>query len=321
MVLFSLNAGLAVSLLGALSSYPSGAISAALPQGESSPFESDSANNTWYHLQSFGVNQKYHKSTPSFVSFTGNDGYLTESKSDAARFWIWGGQLGVDDKFVHLDFSNGYAVVKLDERPSEEDYGFFHGEDGWLHVQGGGISYGEGSQAVFCQSDDGSIFLQGHGKPPFACQDIGLAPRQRAGPAPRSLPPRPGKAGAQRSPSPIPTATSTVVPRSVPEWWKRQVGGGRGGGGGGRGGGGGGRGGGGGGRGGGGGGRGGGGGGRGGGGGGRGGGGFGGGGFGGGRGRPGTGVGPVQPNPSSDNDAVVVVKRSFEFDGDGEIVE
>ncbi|OAP54915.1 hypothetical protein AYL99_10615 [Fonsecaea erecta] len=309
MVCFGLDAGLMVTLLGVLSHFTVRASAAALPPDGNSALTAGDSNDTSYYLQSFVVNQKYHKTKPSFVSFTGGDGYVTESMADAAKFWIWGGQLGVGNQFVHLDFSNGYAVVQLDDRPSSGDYTFLYGQDGWLHVQGEGISYGEGSQAVFCQSEDGSLFLQGNGKPPFACQDIGLSPREQTGPAPRSVPPRQHKSGNQPQQSAIPTMTTTATPSSLPTWFAHQLqarspqrgGGGRGGGG--RGGGG------------------------------RGGGGRGGGGRGaggrGGNGRAGNGPGgptrtrPNQPNPSSDNDAPnpFLEKRSFEFDMDGDIVE
>ncbi|KIX97766.1 uncharacterized protein Z520_06544 [Fonsecaea multimorphosa CBS 102226] len=223
MVHFGLDTGLMATLLSVLSYFTMKTSAAALPTGGSSALEAGDSNNTWYHLQSFVVHEKYHKTKPSFVYFTGGDAYLTKSKTDAAKFWIWGGQLGVGNEFVHLDFSNGYAVVKLDDRPSSGNYNFLQGQDGWLHVQGQGISYGEGGQAVFCQSEDGSLFLQGNGKPPFACQDIGLSLRQRAGPAPRSLPPRQNKAGDKPQYSAIPTVTAALTPRSVPAWFAHRV--------------------------------------------------------------------------------------------------
>lgn len=179
-----------VGALSVLSYLTVGATAVAVPRDESFGLAPRGAvstpwtdwynpNVTWFNLQTFVVDQKYHRSKPSFIGFAGADAFITQNRTEASQFWTWEGQLGVGDKFVTLDFSNGYAVVQLDERPTFGPWKFLYGKDQWLHVQGSGFTYGEGSQAVFCQSDDGFVFLQGQGKPPFACRDIGFVPRQR----------------------------------------------------------------------------------------------------------------------------------------------
>jgi hypothetical protein len=174
----SLIQTLLVRLLSILSIFTLSANAAAVPVKEGSALEPRGANGPWFNLQSFAVEQKYHKTKPYFVSFAGGDASISNSSADATKFWTWKGQLGVNNKFVHLDFTNGYAVVKLEKRPSNGAWKFSHGKDQWLHIQGPGFSYGENNQAIFCQSEDGLIFLQGQKKPPFPCRDVGFSPRQ-----------------------------------------------------------------------------------------------------------------------------------------------
>ncbi len=131
-----------------------------------------------FHLEAYVTGQRYHKSKQSFITFASGDGTITPSWSNATEFWIYGNQLLVGNKFVHLDFSNGYAVFKLEKKPSKTSWKYIHGKDGWLHIQGRSFTYGDNAEAVFCLSDDGELFVQGQNKPPFTCRDIGLAPKQ-----------------------------------------------------------------------------------------------------------------------------------------------
>jgi hypothetical protein len=182
---------LMLGLLGALSFFATGVEAVAIPPndlkardflgwfgGHPHPSGPEENDKTWFNLQSFVVDQRYHTKTPNFISFAGGDASTTNNSAQAAKFWNWKGQLGVGNRFVRPDFSGGYAVLKLDKRPSFGFWNFLNGKDGWLHMQGHRFSYGQNSQAIFCQSGDGAIFLQGQNKPPFPCRDIGVAPRR-----------------------------------------------------------------------------------------------------------------------------------------------
>ncbi|EXJ82390.1 hypothetical protein A1O3_06203 [Capronia epimyces CBS 606.96] len=169
-----------------------------------------------FHLQAYVASQRYYsKSKSSFISFSqGGDGTVTQSWEDGAEFWISPDHhLKVGDKFVHLDFSSGYAVFKLESSPPAETAvpKYSHGKDGWLHIQNLDFSFGQDNQAVLCLSDDGFLFVQAQNKPPFACRDVGLAPQKTPGPKPKQPPPAHNTQPSQSQPQP----TSLV---SIPAW-------------------------------------------------------------------------------------------------------
>ncbi|RVX73033.1 hypothetical protein B0A52_02159 [Exophiala mesophila] len=71
----------------------------------------------YFHVQVYRSGRKYHSSKGSWIAFHGGDGYVVDNIQEAERFYIFAGQL-ITSKghYVHLEFSNGYAIFKWESK-------------------------------------------------------------------------------------------------------------------------------------------------------------------------------------------------------------
>lgn len=119
---------------------------------------------------------KRFESGKRYWAFSGGDAVVVENKQDAAWFHLDRGQLVTQNQYVHLEVSNGYAVLELDDVPALDGISFSKDRTTGLQVSGPGFSLGKG-QGLYCVSNDGIIFAVASKMPPFACERISLRPK------------------------------------------------------------------------------------------------------------------------------------------------
>lgn len=140
--------------------------------------------NTYSQFQIEAVRQgKRFESGKRYWAFSGGDAIVVENKQDAAWFHLDRGQLMTQSHYVHLEVSNGYAVLELDDVPAIDGISFTRDRKVGLQVSGPGFSLGKG-QGLYCVSNDGIIFAVASKMPPFPCERISLRPKgEKASPA------------------------------------------------------------------------------------------------------------------------------------------
>lgn len=129
----------------------------------------------YFHVQVYRSGRKYHSSKGSWIAFHGGDGYVVDNIKEAERFYIFAGQLITSKgRYVHLEFSNGYAIFKWESK--RQNNGIWYSRWGdYLSIRGPGFTYGKG-EGVCCVGDDGSIFVQRGRGTPFQCHPIDMRP-------------------------------------------------------------------------------------------------------------------------------------------------
>ncbi|EXJ82386.1 hypothetical protein A1O3_06199 [Capronia epimyces CBS 606.96] len=158
----------------------------------------------FFHAQVYRSGGRYHPRKASWIAFHPSigDAYIVEEVEEAAEFYIKEGQLITSTGYyVHLDFSNGYAVFQ--RSTEKQDQGIYYEHTGdYLLIRGPGFTYGKG-EGVWCVGDDGSVFVESRGATPFQCRPIDLRPN----PGTKPLPPP----SSRPSPPPHSTKTSTTT--------------------------------------------------------------------------------------------------------------
>lgn len=132
-------------------------------------------NRHYFHIQVYRTGRRYHSSKGSWIAFRAGDGHVVDDVNEAAKFYIFAGQLITSSgRYVHLEFSNGYAVFKWETRKQDHGIYYRHKRD-WLQIFGPDFSYGKG-EGVCCVGNDGALFVERNRGTPFQCHPLDMRP-------------------------------------------------------------------------------------------------------------------------------------------------
>jgi hypothetical protein len=127
---------------------------------------------SYFHIQAVRSGRKYHTGNRYFA-LSGGDVVVVHTKEEAAYFYIQNGQLICEQYYVTLDFSNGYAVLKLGNKPTKGGVYFSTDGNGNVQIYGSRFTIGQG-QGIFCVSQDGNVFVEASKSTPFECRGLNL---------------------------------------------------------------------------------------------------------------------------------------------------
>lgn len=130
----------------------------------------------YFHVQVYRSGRRYQSSQASWIAFhKSGGGYIVQKAEEAASLCIENGQLiSSTGQYVHLEFGNGYATLKTDDKKQDNDV-YYQLNGDYLQVLGASMTYGQG-EAVCCVGDDGSVYVQAYGPTPFQCLRVDLRP-------------------------------------------------------------------------------------------------------------------------------------------------
>ncbi|KAI9761306.1 MAG: hypothetical protein M4579_001096 [Chaenotheca gracillima] len=120
--------------------------------------------------------KKHHKKGLGFIGFTGSDASVVESQDDAATFYLSGGSLFTEGKYVGSSSAHKYAILeRLSSKPSVSKT--------WTAPIGGLVEFSNTKftfwygKAAFCVSSDNTVFGEYTSQPPFTCKQLNLYPQ------------------------------------------------------------------------------------------------------------------------------------------------
>ena len=113
----------------------------------------------------------HHKKPNAYVSFSGDDAMLVGS-DDASIFSISDGQLFHDGAYVGKP-NSASAVLSKSKSKVKKSQSWKKLSNSTIVNEAEQFTYGQG-KAVFCASDDGTIFAEYSSAPKFECKEIYL---------------------------------------------------------------------------------------------------------------------------------------------------